>query len=70
MSYTISADQLQTLREFAESLDRLFLVSDQISMPPAFHLRQIGKELPEISLRMKALVATIQGQDTDEVATA
>lgn len=66
MSYTITADQLRTLREFADALDRLVLVGDQLAMPPAFHLRQIDHALADMSLRIKALCVTITGQDEQE----
>lgn len=66
MSYLITSDQLRVLHEFAEALDRLALVGEQLAMPAAYHLRQIDRELPDIALRIKALCITIQGQDERE----
>jgi len=59
----ISIDQLRTLRDFADELDRLSSMEDQVGSPAAFYLKQLDKALPDLSLRIKAMVVTIQEQD-------
>lgn len=59
----ITPDQLRILLDLADDLDRLSLVSEQLVMPPAHHLKQMDRVLPEIALRIKALVMAIRGED-------
>lgn len=58
----ITDDQLNTLGEFADELDNLHGAT-QLAMPPAYHLKQLQRALPELSARIKALVVEISGND-------
>jgi len=56
----ITSDQLQTIQEWADELERLASVDDQMGMPPAYYLRQINKALPDLASRIRAMVVTIE----------
>ena len=56
----ITSDQLQTIQEWADELERLASADDQMSMPPAYYLRQIDKALPDLARRIRAMVVAIE----------
>lgn len=58
----ITDDQLNTLGEFADELDNLAMAT-LLNMPPAFHLKQLQRALPELSANIKALVTEITGDN-------
>jgi len=58
----ISESQMRTLGDIADELRRFAQTEDQMGMPPGFYLKQIDRELPNVALRIKALVATIERQ--------
>lgn len=58
----ITDDQLNTLGEFADELDNLSMAT-LLNMPPAFHLKQLQKAMPDLSNRIKALVTEITGDN-------
>jgi len=60
---TISESQLRTLEDIADELRRFSQTEDQMGMPAAFYLKQLDKSLPDLALRIKALVVTIRGQE-------
>jgi hypothetical protein len=62
----ITPEQLEQLLDLAADLDRLALVSEQMAMPPAYHLKQMDRALPEIALRLKALCMVIRGWSDEE----
>ena len=62
----ISEKQVVVLKELAEELERIALIADQVGSPAKYHLAQMDRVLPEIALKLRALVVTIRGQDEGE----
>lgn len=62
-SYRITADQTQLAMDIAAELDRLSEIN--VGSPPMTHLRQLEHALPDIALRLRALIATVRGQGDD-----
>jgi hypothetical protein len=62
----IAESQLRVLEDIADELRRFSQIEDQVGMPAAFYLKQLDKALPDLALRITALVIAIQGQDDME----
>jgi len=62
----ISIDQLRTLRDMADELDRLGSMEDQVGSPAAYYLKQLDTALPGLAQRLRALVLKVQGQASIE----
>jgi hypothetical protein len=58
----ITDEQLNELGEVADEIDN-FVGATQLAMPPAFHLQQLQRALPELSAKIKALVVAIGGEN-------
>jgi hypothetical protein len=63
---TVDDEQLNALGEIADEIDNL-VGALQIGMPPAFHIQQLQRLLPEVSQKIKALVVEIGGENPWEV---
>lgn len=55
-------DQIERLGLLADELDNLSGAT-QLAMPPAFHLKQLQRAMPELSAKIKALVVEISGEN-------
>ena len=58
----ITDDQVEQLGQLADELDNIHGAT-QLAMPPAFHLKQLQRVLPELSAKIKALVVEISGEN-------
>ena len=58
----MTEEQLNELGELADEIDNL-VGATQLPMPPAFHLQQLQRALPELSKKIKALTVAIGGAD-------
>ena len=59
---SISDEQIEELGQIADEIDNL-CGAMELPMPAAFHIEQLKKLLPEISIRIKSLVVAVGGGD-------
>ena len=62
----ITNAQLDTLHDIAVELRRLCLIEEQIGSPAAYQLKQMDRVLPDLALRIDAMIATVRGQSRQE----
>lgn len=59
---TITDDQLDELGQIADQIDNL-CGAMKLPLPAATHVQQLSRALPEVSKKIKALVAALGGYD-------